>query len=110
MSWYISLWVSPVWDSLDFLDLAGYFLFHGREVFNYKSPQIFSHTLSFSLLLDPYNLNVGMFNIVPEVSELSLILFILVSFFCPSAVISVIPIFQFTYLFFCFSYSALDSF
>ena len=88
---YISLWVYPVWDSLGFLDLGGYFLFHGREVFNYKSPQIFSHNLSFSfLLLDPYNLNVGMFNIVPEVSELSSVLFILVSLFCSSAVVSVI--------------------
>ena len=36
MSWRISLWVYPVWDSLDFLDLVGYFCSHTRDVFNYN--------------------------------------------------------------------------
>ena len=35
MSWGVSPWVYPVWDSLDFLDLGDYFLPHFREVFNY---------------------------------------------------------------------------
>ena len=35
MSWSVSPWVYPVWDSLGFLDLGGYFLPHFREVFNY---------------------------------------------------------------------------
>ena len=35
MSWGVSSWVYPVWDSLGFLDLGGYFLPHFREVFNY---------------------------------------------------------------------------
>ena len=35
MSWGVSPWVYPVWDSLGFLDLGGYFLPHFREVFNY---------------------------------------------------------------------------
>ena len=35
MSWGVLPWVYPVWDSLGFLDLGGYFLPHFREVFNY---------------------------------------------------------------------------
>ena len=35
MSWGVSPWVYPVWDSLGFSDLGDYFLPHFREVFNY---------------------------------------------------------------------------
>ena len=35
MSWGVSPWVYPVWDSLGFLDLGDYFLPHFMEVFNY---------------------------------------------------------------------------
>ena len=35
VSWGVSPWVYPVWDSLGFLDLGDYFLPHFREVFNY---------------------------------------------------------------------------
>ena len=35
MSWGVSPWVYPVWDSLGFLGLGDYFLPHFREVFNY---------------------------------------------------------------------------
>ena len=35
MSWGVSPWVYPVWDSLGFLDLGDYFLPHFRKVFNY---------------------------------------------------------------------------
>ena len=35
MSWGVSPWVYPVWDSLGFLALGDYFLPHFREVFNY---------------------------------------------------------------------------
>ena len=35
MSRGVSPWIYPVWDSLGFLDLGGYFLPHLREVFNY---------------------------------------------------------------------------
>ena len=34
MSWHVSPWIYPVWDSLPFLGLIGYFLSHIREVFN----------------------------------------------------------------------------
>ena len=36
MSWHVSSWVSPVWDSLCLLDLIDHFLFHVREIFNYN--------------------------------------------------------------------------
>ena len=35
MSWGVSPWVYPVWNSLGFLDMGDYFLPHFREVFNY---------------------------------------------------------------------------
>ena len=58
-----------------------YFLSHIREVFNYS---LFKYFLSPFLFLfffwDPYNSNVGSFNIVPEVSETVLKSFH--SFFC----------------------------
>src|SRR5574337_554281 len=42
VSWGVSPWVYPVWDSLGFLDLGDYFLPHFREVFNYYLSSIFS--------------------------------------------------------------------
>ena len=36
MSWCVSPWVYPVWDSLCLLDLIDYFLFHIGEMFNYN--------------------------------------------------------------------------
>ena len=70
MSWHVSPWIYPVWDSLLFLDLIDYFLSHIREVFNYN---LFKYFLSPFLFLfffwDPYNSNVGVFNVVPEVSK-----------------------------------------
>ena len=38
---HVSPWVYPVWDSMGFLDLGGYFLCHFREVFNYYLPKYF---------------------------------------------------------------------
>ena len=70
MSWRVSPWIYPVRDSLCFLDLIEYFLSHIREVFNYN---LFKYFLSPFLFLfffwDPYNSNIGVFNVVPEVSE-----------------------------------------
>ena len=71
MSWRVSPWIYPVWDSLCFQDLINYFLSHIREVFNYN---LFKYFLSPFLFLffffwDPYNSNVHAFNVVPEVSE-----------------------------------------
>ena len=68
--------VYPVWDSLGFLDLGDYFLPHFREVFNYYLLKYFLRVFLFVFFFwDSYDLNVGAFNIVPEVSEIVLISF-----------------------------------
>ena len=112
MSWHVSPWIYPVWDSLCFLDLIGYFPSHIREAFNYN---LFKYFLSPFLFLfffwDHCNSNVGAFNVVPEVSETASILFILFSLFCSVVVISAILYSRtVTSPFFCLSYSAIDSF
>ena len=73
MSWGVLRWVYPVWDSLGFLDLGGYFLSHFREVFNYYLLKCFLMPLLSVFFWDYYDLNVGAFNIVLEVSEVVLI-------------------------------------
>ena len=108
MSWHVSPWVYPVWDSLCFQDLINYFLSHIREVVNYN---LFKYFLSPFLFLfyfwDPYNSNVSVFNVVPEVSETVLNSFH--SFFFSQLCGSYFHyfIFQVTYPFFCLSCSAL---
>ena len=71
MSWRVSPWIYPVWDSLCFLDLGDYFLSHIKEVFAYN---FFKYFLSPFLFLfffwNPYNSNVGMFSLVPGISEI----------------------------------------
>ena len=47
MSWCVSLWVYPIWDSLHFQDLAGYLLSHVWENFDYNLLKLFSHILSY---------------------------------------------------------------
>ena len=51
MSWGVLPWVYPVWDSLGFLDLGGYFLPHFREIFNYYLFKYFLMAFLFVLLL-----------------------------------------------------------
>lgn len=45
----VSPWVYPVWDSLGFLDLGGYFLPHVRDIFNYYLLKYFLMPLLFVL-------------------------------------------------------------
>ena len=45
---HVSPWVYPVWDSLRFLDLGGYFLSHVRELFVYN---LFKYFLRLFLFL-----------------------------------------------------------
>ena len=71
MSWGVSPWVYPVWDSLGFLDLGGYFLSHFTEVCNYYL-KYFLMAFLFFFFWDSYDSNVGVFNIVPEVSDVVL--------------------------------------
>ena len=76
MSWGVSPWVYLIWDSLGFLDLGDYFLPHFREVFNYYLPKYVLMVFLFVFFFwDSYDLTVGAFNIVPEVSE-----FVFISF------------------------------
>ena len=76
MSWGVSPWVYPVWDSLGFLNLGDYFLPHFREVSNYYLLKYFLMAFLFVFFFwDFYDLNVGSFNIVPEFSEVVLISF-----------------------------------
>ena len=63
------------WDSLGFLELDDYFLPHFREVFNYYLKYFLMAFLFVFFFWDSYDLNVWVFNIVSEVSEVVLILF-----------------------------------
>ena len=91
MSWGVSPWVYPVWDSLGFLDLGDYFLPHFREVFNYYLLKYFLMVFLFVYFFwDSYDSNVGAFNIVPEVSEVVLISFNSFFFFLSVSFISAI--------------------
>ena len=62
MSWGVLPWDYPVWDSVDFLDLGGYFLPHFREVFNYYLLKYFLMPFLFILFWETYDSNVGAFN------------------------------------------------
>ena len=101
MSWCVSPSIYPVWDSLCFLDLIDYFFSQIREVFNYN---LFKYFLSLFLFLfffwDPYNSNVGVFNVVPEVSETVLNSFHSFFFILLCSSYFYYFIFQVTYLFF----------
>ena len=74
MSWGVSPWVYPVWDSLGFLDLGDYFLPRFREVFS-SYLKYFLIPFVFFFFWDTYESNFGVFNIVPGVSEVVLISF-----------------------------------
>ena len=69
MSCHVSPWVYPVWDFLYLLNLIDYFLFHIGGIYNYNLLKIFLIPFLFLFFFwDPYNSNVGAFDMVPEVS------------------------------------------
>ena len=81
---------NPVWDSPGVLDLSGYFLFHFREVFKYYLLKYFLMAFLFVFFFwNSYDLKVGAFDIVPEVSEVVLISFNSFSFFLSASFISI---------------------
>ena len=111
MSQHVSPWVYSACESQCFLDLGGYFLSHVKEVFVCNLFKYFLGSfLSLFSFWDPYNANVGAFNVVPEVSKAVLISFH--SFFFILFHDSEFHHFvlQVTYPFFCLSYSAIESF
>ena len=75
MSSGVSPWVFSVWNSLGFLDLGDYFLPHFKEVFNSYLLKDFLMVFLFVFFWNSYDLNVGAFNTVLEVSEIVLISF-----------------------------------
>ena len=108
MSWGVSPWIYPVWDSLGFLDLGGYFLPHFREVFNYYLLKYFLMVfLLFFFFWDFYDSNVGVFDTVPEVSEVIFISFNSFFFFPFCFIYLHHSIFHFTYPILYLSYSTL---
>ena len=81
----------------------GYFLFHVGEILNYNLFKNFLIPFLFLFFFwDPYNWNVGVFDIVPKVSETILSSFHSFTLFPPF-------FFQLIDLFFCFRYSTIDS-
>ena len=91
--------VYPVWDSLGFLDLGDYFLPHFRDVFNHYLLKYFLIVFIFVFLSwDFYDLNVGVFDIIPEVSEVVLISFNSFFFF-PLCFICFLPFYLLPHLF-----------
>ena len=100
-----------LYETVCFLDLIDYFLSHIREVFNYNLFKYFLSPLLFLFFFwDPYNLNVGSFNVAPEVSETVLNSCHSFFFFLLCGSYFHCFIFQLTYPFFCLSYSAIVSF
>ena len=111
MSWHVSPGVSPGWDSLCFLSLGDYFLFHIIEVFN---SNLFKYFLRPFLLFTfffwfPCNLNIGRLNLSQESLRMSLFLFIPFFFILLHRSYLCHSVFHAVYLFFCLSYSAVES-
>ena len=107
----VSPWIYSICDSLHFLDLIDDSLSHVREVFNYNLFKYFLRPFLFLFFFwDPYNSNVGVFNVVSEVSKTVLNSFHSFSFILLCGSYFHYFIFQVTYPFFCLSYSAIDSF
>ena len=95
--------------TLSFLDLGDYFLSHFREVFNYYLLKYFPMVFLFVFFWDSYNSNVGVFNIIPEVSEIVLISFNLFFFFPLCFIYFYLSIFYLTNFIFCLRYSTVGS-
>ena len=91
MSWHISPWVYPVWDSLCLLDLIDYFLFHVGEIFIYNLFKNFLIPFLFLFFFwDPCNSMLVCLILSQRSLRLSSVLFILFTLFCSSEVISTI--------------------
>ena len=88
MSWGVSPWVYPVWDSLGFFDLGDYFLPHFREVFNYYVLKYWSFFLSSSGT--PMIWMLGHLTLSQRSLRLSSFLLIHFSFFLSASFISTI--------------------
>ena len=107
----VSPWVYPVWDSLCLLDLIGYFLFHVEEILNYNLSKIFSYPFFFSSSsVTPIIRMLVHLTLSQRLLRLSSVLFIHSYFILFFRSYFYHFIFQLTDSFFCFRYSAIDSF
>ena len=92
MSWHVSPWIYPVWESLyflDLIDLIDYFLSHIREVLTIIFSNIFSDHFFFSSSSGtPIIQMLVCLMLSQRFLKLSSILFIPFSLFCSLAVIS----------------------
>ena len=89
MSWGVSPWVYPVWDSLGFLDLGGYFLPHFREVFSYYLLKYLLMAFLFVFFWDSYDSSVG--HLTLSQRSLRLSSFLLILFFLFSSLLHLFP-------------------
>ena len=92
VSWHVSPWLYPVWDSLCLLDLTDYFLFQVGEIFNYNRFKTFLIPFLF-LTSSSGNPIIQMLVCLiwsQRSLRLSLALFILFTLVCSSEVISTI--------------------
>ena len=118
MSQCVLLWIYPTWESLCFLDLVDYFLSQVGEFFSYYLIKYFVRSfLSLLSFLDTYNVNIGAFSVVPAVFGavfISFLSFFFFFFFFACILFCSIDfhhsVFQVTYLFLYFIYSATDTF
>ena len=96
--------------TLCLFDLNDYFLFHVGKIFNYNLFKNFLIPFLFLFFWDSYNLNVGAFDTVPSLWDypqfFSFFLYFILLFRSHFHHF----IFQLTDSFFCFRYSAIDSF
>ena len=109
MSWGISPWVYPFWNSLGFLDLGGYFLPHFREVFNYHLLKHFSRPFFLSSSGTPMIRMLGHLTLPQKSLRLYSFLFILFFFFHLCLIYFHHSIFHLTYPILCLSYSTVGS-
>ena len=91
MSWHVSPWVYPVWDSLCLLDLIDCFLCYIWKISTIISSKIFSVPFFFSSSSGIPIIQMLVSLILPQRSlRISSALFILFTLFCSSEVISTI--------------------
>ena len=91
MSWCVSLWVYPAWDSLCLVDLTDYFLFHVGGIFNYNLLKSFSYPFIFFSSSGITIIQMLVHLILSQkYLRLPSVLFILFTLFCSSEVISTI--------------------
>ena len=108
-----------LYKTLCFLDFGDYFLSHVREFFDYDLFKYFLRPFPLFFFWDPYNLNVGAFNVVSEVSKTALISFHSFFFilFCSRDFLHCLPghwsiilpqLFCYWFLLICFSFQLLS--